>query len=234
MAISEDKKSFVLYCDLKHTVDLLDDISAGKLLKHLLRYVNDENPVTHDPIIKIAFSAIEQQLKRDLNAWRRRKEINAINGRKGGLKSGLSRSKKRTKQINQPLQNLSEAIKNEANEAVNVNVNVNDTVNTNLDSVLAVAAVGSEKVKEVANKVWKDQLWKEQICMGLGVNIEELKKWLALFNSSVASDKISDFGESKYKKMSRGWILSQKAKGVVVETGKNKGFGSSPTLTVIQ
>lgn len=94
MAIAEDKKSFVLYCDMKHTVDLLDDATAGRFLKHLLRYVNDEKPETSDPLVKIAFAPIEQQLKRDLESWRKKKENNAKNGHLGGLKSGESRRSK--------------------------------------------------------------------------------------------------------------------------------------------
>ena len=90
--------------------------------------------------------------------------------------------------------------------------------------------IGSEKIKEIANEVWKDQIWKEQICMGLSVTMDELKKWLAQFNSSIASDAIPGFDKGKYKKMSRGWITAQKNKGVVVETGLQKN-SSAPTLT---
>ena len=93
-----------------------------------------------------------------------------------------------------------------------------------------VEEIGSEKVKEVANLVWQDQIWKEQMCMGLGMKIDELQKWLAMFNSSIASDKIANFDKSSYKKISRGWIQKQKQKGVVVETGVTK-TSSAPTLT---
>jgi hypothetical protein len=90
--------------------------------------------------------------------------------------------------------------------------------------------VGSEKVKEIANLVWQDQIWKEQICMGLGMKVDELQKWLAMFNSSVASDRVANFDKSSYKKMSRGWIQRQKQKGIVVETGLSK-TSTAPTLT---
>lgn len=83
----------------------------------------------------------------------------------------------------------------------------------------AVVEVGSEKVKEVANEVWKDQSWKENICIGLTISMDDLKKWLAMFNSSIAGDKVLNFDKSAYKKMSRGWIVSQKQKGTDVESG---------------
>lgn len=92
--MAEGKKSFVLYCDMKHTVELLDDALAGKLLKHLLRYVNDEDPQTNDVLLKIAFEPIKQQLKRDLKDWEEIRINRAKAGHEGGIKSGQSRRKK--------------------------------------------------------------------------------------------------------------------------------------------
>ena len=64
--MAENKKSFILYCDIIHTIEKLDDVDAGKLFKHVLRYVNDMNPETDHLITQIAFEPIKQQLKRDL------------------------------------------------------------------------------------------------------------------------------------------------------------------------
>ncbi len=64
--MAKDKKSFILYSDAIHTVEKLSDTDAGQLLKHLLRYVNDQNPTTENPLVEIAFEPIKQQLKRDL------------------------------------------------------------------------------------------------------------------------------------------------------------------------
>ena len=65
----EDKRGFILYVDIKTMVDKLPDEYAGKLFKHVLAYVNDENPQTDDLILQIAFEPIKQQLKRDLQKW---------------------------------------------------------------------------------------------------------------------------------------------------------------------
>jgi len=67
--MAENKKSFVLYADLLSTVSELDDDEAGRLLKHILLYVNDKKPETNDKIVKIAFEPIKLQLKRDLEKW---------------------------------------------------------------------------------------------------------------------------------------------------------------------
>lgn len=88
--------------------------------------------------------------------------------------------------------------------------------------------VGSEQVKKVANEVWKDQFWKESVCQGLSLSVEQLQKWLAMFNSSIASDKVKNFDKSSYKKMSRGWIVKQKERGTTVETGTTKTSNSAP------
>ena len=94
LVMAEGKKSFVLYCDMIHTVELLDDASAGKLLKHLLQYVNDKDPQTTDPIIKIAFEPVKQHLKRHLKDWEETREKRSKAGHEGGLKSGESRRSK--------------------------------------------------------------------------------------------------------------------------------------------
>ena len=120
--MADGKKSFVLYVDQQKTVELLTDEQAGKLLKHIYRYVNDENPDLTDPLLQIAFEPIKQQLKRDLEKWKGIKVLRAEAGRKGG------KSKKQTEENEA---NAFFAKQTEANEAVNVNVNVNDNVINN-------------------------------------------------------------------------------------------------------
>lgn len=82
--MATDKKSFLLYCDLIHTVEKLNDEKAGALFKHILRYVNDQNPTAEDFIIELAFEPIKQSLKRDLQRYEAIKERNRINGLRGG------------------------------------------------------------------------------------------------------------------------------------------------------
>lgn len=84
--MAEGKKSFVLYCDLQHTIQHLDDKQSGKLFKHILAYVNDEDPETDDPVIKIVFEPIKQSLKRDLRKYEKRSEERSRSGKLGNLK----------------------------------------------------------------------------------------------------------------------------------------------------
>jgi len=81
--MTEDKKGFLLYKDLIHTVDKMPDDKAGLLFKHILQYVNDNNPETDDLIIQLTFEPIKQQLKRDLKKYK-----NALDGKSNAGKIG--------------------------------------------------------------------------------------------------------------------------------------------------
>jgi hypothetical protein len=121
----QGKKSFVLYTDQREVFDELTDEDAGKLIKIIFAYVNDENPEVNDRLLKVAFLPIKTQLKRDLVIWDEKKLQRAEAGRKGGL-AKASNATFATNDSSKVKQNL-------ANLAVNVNgnVNVNDNVNVN-------------------------------------------------------------------------------------------------------
>jgi hypothetical protein len=80
--MAKDKKSFLLYCDTIHTVNKLTDEKAGQLFKHILAYVNDQNPQTNDFVIDIAFEPIKQSLKRDLKRYENKCLTNKENAHK--------------------------------------------------------------------------------------------------------------------------------------------------------
>ena len=80
--MAENKKGFLLYCDLIHTVEKLNDEQAGKLFKHVLDYVNDLNPITEDLLTQVCFEPIKQSLKRDLKKWEKQHEQRIAAGKK--------------------------------------------------------------------------------------------------------------------------------------------------------
>jgi len=106
--MAENKKGFVLYTDQIDLFEDLPDEYAGKLIKHIYRYVNDLNPITDDLVVKSGFSLIKAQLKRDLKKWENTCDARSEAGRLGGIKSGEARRSK----TNQ----------NEANEANALNL----------------------------------------------------------------------------------------------------------------
>lgn len=110
--MAEEKKGFLLYSDIIHTIEKLTDEQAGVLFKHILKYVNDENPECKDLITEIAFEPIKQSLKRDLLKWDDKKQKRS--------EAGIAGATKRWQNI----ANDSKRIKPIANIAVNVNDNV--------------------------------------------------------------------------------------------------------------
>ena len=82
--MAQGKKSFLIYCDLIHSVEKMPDELAGKFMKHLLRYVNDLNPEPENLTLDLLFEPVKQQLKRDLVAYNERCDKNLLNGQKGG------------------------------------------------------------------------------------------------------------------------------------------------------
>ena len=67
--MAENKKSFIAYSDWHEMFKQLPDDVAGKLIKHIFSYVNDENPSTDDFVINALFAQIKNTLKRDLTKW---------------------------------------------------------------------------------------------------------------------------------------------------------------------
>ena len=132
--MAEDKKSFVLYSDLIHTVRKMPKDKQGELFMTILAYVNDENPTVDDLMVELVFEPIKLQMKRDLAKYETTKERRKEAGRIAGLKSGESR--KNTGENNHKNERIEPkrtiGSKNEriehVNDTVNVNVNVNDTV----------------------------------------------------------------------------------------------------------
>ena len=111
--MAKDKKGFILYADQKALFEQLPNDKAGELIKFIFDYVNDENPVTEDLIINLAFTPIKQQLKRDLIKFEETKEKRSEAGKAGANKRW------------QNIANDSKRISTIAKIAVNDNVNVN-------------------------------------------------------------------------------------------------------------
>jgi hypothetical protein len=78
------KKSFLMYADLKFTIDKLPDESAGKLFKLILNYVNGDYNPPDDLLLQVVFEPIKQSLIRDLEMYEAKVIRNKENGAKGG------------------------------------------------------------------------------------------------------------------------------------------------------
>lgn len=119
--MAEGKKSFIAYSDWNGMFQALPDDVAGKLIKHIFLYVNDEDPKSDDFIINALFEQIKSTLKRDLKKW----ESQTKQRSEAGKKSAEMRSTK----FNERSNSLNEKVRK---PTVNVSVSVNDNVNDNV------------------------------------------------------------------------------------------------------
>lgn len=124
--MATNKKGFILYADLIHTVNQLPNDKAGKLFKHILSYVNDENPSTKDIVIKIAFEPIKQQLKRDLKKFEEVKEKRSHAGKVSAQKRAEQKATNPTRVESVEQTPTNPTVKENDNVTVNVSDNVKE------------------------------------------------------------------------------------------------------------
>jgi hypothetical protein len=159
--MAKDKKSFILYCDYLHTFSELPDEFAGKLIKHILEYVNDKNPKSDDWMLNAAFNPIKQQLKRDLKKYEKIQERNKVNGALGGRPKknpenpvGLSNNPKN------PVGYFGNPENPEKPDTVTVNDNDIYIINKKINSILQRFSETSYQQNEIIYKTNKEELTK--------------------------------------------------------------------------
>jgi len=151
--MAENKKAFILYADIIHTIEKLPDDKAGILLKHILRYVNDQNPVIDDIMVELVFEPIKQQLKRDLRKWEDFRIKQSENGRLGG------RPKK-----DKPLEDNPNNPSLISESQKSLTVTVSDTVSvTDTETVLNTITMPYSKFLEIIEQNEDDHIWMERL-----------------------------------------------------------------------
>lgn len=148
--MAENKKGFILYADQKELFSQLPDEIAGKLIKHIMAYVNDENPISDDILINIAFTPIKLQLKRDLVKFEETKDRRSVAGKIGAEKRWQTIAND-GKRIN-GIANDSKPKQTMAKIAVKDNVKVKDIHIYRSFDHLSLSQVEFEKLVEVYTK----------------------------------------------------------------------------------
>lgn len=186
----EGKKSFVLYSDQREIFEQLTDEQAGKLIKHIYSYVNDENPSSNDPFVNIPFTLIKLQLKRDLKKW----EIQQEQRKLAGKKSAEIRK-----------QALTDVNERSISSTVNGNVNDNVTVINKTYKVIPVKDE-EEKHNEIFRNLWSSEIWLEGICMKYKADIESVRSHLNEFRKQLILKGELKESDKKAKEHFINWI----------------------------
>jgi len=201
--MAENKKSIVIYSDWQSIFEQLEDVEAGKLIKHFFDYVNDKNPELEDRLLKMAFEPMKLQLKRDLSKWEQTKLRRSESGKKGGLKSGEVRKNEANEA------NASTLKQNEANEAVTVNDNVN--VNVTVNDILLKKETKEERKIFSKNEIYgkelsESQSWIETVAMQNRITPEEVPKWLDDFNKKLISELDNKISKKEFASHFSRWL----------------------------
>ena len=198
--MAKDKKSFVLYADLIHTVKKMNREDAGELLLHILKYVNDESPETDNLIVDLTFEPIKQQFKRDLKKWENTIEVKSKGGRIGNLKrwnvdlfekvlskqltleeAEIIAENRKTSDTDKKHRTPSQNVANIAvNDNVTVSVSVND-ISTNVDNVEIKNFSDDVNLKNAEILKFESPSWIESVAMQQKIKIKEIQNYIDEF-----------------------------------------------------
>lgn len=186
--MANEKKSFLLYVDLIHTIEKLTDEQTGKLFKHVLRYVNDLNPEPEDQFTEVIFEPIKQSLKRDLVKYESIRERNKANALKRWNATECDRIRPNTK------------------NAVNDSDSVNVIVNTNNTHTKADKSALSDRENNFLN--WFNQM--KLKCTGeIGQFRTMSKQSRANYKELVKSGYTADQWQKAFEQMSKNdWVIT--------------------------
>jgi hypothetical protein len=196
--MAKDKTSFILYCDQQGLFNKLPDEIAGKLIKHIFAYVNDEDPITSDLLLEIAFEPIKLQLKRDLRKYDDYIDKQRLNGAKGGRPSKPTET-----QITQPFFQ-------EPKKADNVNVTANANTNDNATNKKGFVKPTIEQLKEYMSEQGMNDIAENWL------NHYEANGWM------VGKVKMKD-----WKASVRTWKTNQKNNSATPQVVHKKVFNLS-------
>jgi hypothetical protein len=234
--MAEDKKSFVLYADLIHTIEHLTNEEKGLLFQHLLEYVNDQNPILEDRILLIAWKPIERQLKRDLKSYEKKKKNYSDAGKLGNLKKyypdlyELVVSEKITIKValesaeyRKASQGDNGASQGVAKLAVNdtVNVTVNDNVNVNEIIDKSITIINNKKYLKDSKD---SEDWIVAVALNNKVSKDVVSVYLDYFEAHLITMEEQKVNTRDFKQHFVHWLnkqdLSQHRKKVIGKTNQ--------------
>lgn len=101
--MATEKKSFVLYHDIRTPLELLTNEQRGELFTAILDYSEFGALPEFDGALMMAFAFIRMSLDRDAAAWEEKRAKRAEAGRNGGLAKAANASNAKQVQANLPV-----------------------------------------------------------------------------------------------------------------------------------
>ena len=215
--MAQDKKSFIAYVDWGKVFDELDDAEAGRLAKHLFRYVNDENPEPPDKLTKLVFIPIMNTLKNDLKKWENYTEKQKANGLKGG--------RPKIKKANET--QITQAFLSEPKKAdsVSVNVNVNDNVLHKCNYRENILPPENKnfyiKTEDMENYMISDTKWFDVICMQNNWTEQQAKHQIHEFIKKLRAENVLEKHKNDCFSHFSNWINQKLYGSQSNKSGKN-------------
>ena len=176
--MAEGKKSFILYCDQRGIFDKLPDEYAGRLIKHIFAYVNDEEPETDDLVITMAFEGIKTALKRDLQKYHNYIEKQRVNGKSGGRPRKANETQKTQAFFEKPKKADSDS--DSDSDSVSVSVNENDK---KVKGKASLSEVEEYAVERGFQKQLGQQFFDTMQAGGWKIGKNACKDWKAAFRT---------------------------------------------------
>ena len=149
--MAEGKKNVVMHADWIDIFESLEDDEAGRLAKHLWRYINDKNPDPPDRITEISFIPIKRTLKANLKKWESVREKRRQAGTKGGKQTQANQANASNNK-----QMLDSPKQMQANQAVTVTDTVTDTVSSKEEVIkkeIFLCSISDEKELSLYEKI---------------------------------------------------------------------------------
>lgn len=201
--MAEGKKSFVLYADLIGTVEKMPNDKAGELFKHVLMYVNDQDPETDDLLVQIAFEPIKNQLKRDLKKWEQLREKRSQAGKRS------AEARKNKKEQNQQVLTSVESVEQTSTKST-VNVNDTVTVNVNVESKDSLFIKKEDVQHELMNSAsFQESVFRQLNSLNIKTTPEQVVKLIPVFCEKLEIEEDLDKDFKEIKRHFLNWVKQE-------------------------
>ena len=212
--MAEGKKSFVAYSDWRDTFDQLPDEEAGKLIKHIFAYVNDEEPKSESVLINAVFAQIKNTLKRDLNTWDKQIEQRSAAGKKSGERRA-AKSNDRSTAVDERALNSTDSLSDSVSDSVR-DSDKKDKPSLKAFIEHAISRRSDVCVKSVEQRYWKwiDNNW----CVNRRGVKTEIKNWKLTLTNTLP---YLDVDPAKYQEQSTPLTEQEEIKRVRTKGRRN-------------